>query len=73
MQNPKLEIRNPKQIQIPKSECPKTTRAHIVGETHAGLVGLVLSPWYLNFGIVSDFVLRISNLKDARTICVCHN
>jgi hypothetical protein len=37
----------------------------------AGLVGGVLSLGYLNFGFVSDFVLRISNFKDARTVRAC--
>jgi hypothetical protein len=51
-QNPKFENRNPKQIQMPEKE---TSKQNIDG--HLGLnIGICF------FEIVSDFVLRISDL-----------
>jgi hypothetical protein len=45
-QNPKSEARNPKQIQNPNDPTGR---------------GAVLDIWNLDFGFVSDFVLRISD------------
>jgi hypothetical protein len=50
--NPKLEIRNPKQIQNPKKKTPNKD------STPPGF-GFGI----LNFGFVSDFVLRISDVR----------
>jgi hypothetical protein len=42
--NPKSQIRNPKQIQNPKSKCPKPRRIDVI-------VAFVASLGYSNFGI----------------------
>jgi hypothetical protein len=48
--NPKSEIRNPKQIQIPKAEMVKT------------IAGAAISNFeFPSFGFVSDFGFRISD------------
>src|SRR5437762_850640 len=56
-QNPKSEIRNPKQIPMSKEANPQNQAAA------GGLTGQVLRISHLNLVLVSDFEFRISDLS----------
>ena len=57
--NPKFEIRNPKQIRMFKIQMFQTSNGEIEVETCYGVFGKFENS---NFVLVSDFVLRISDL-----------